>query len=56
MAEAVLLTPAALLPEPWVSSEAVGEDAARVMIWHARLEQAIDLAVDSGRCVFCVCV
>ncbi|SEO30096.1 hypothetical protein SAMN04490248_103231 [Salinihabitans flavidus] len=47
VAEAVIWSPAALLPGPGVTWEAAGEDTARVTIRHAGLEQAVDVTVDS---------
>lgn len=46
VAEATFWTPAALLPRPGVTWEAVGEDTARVTILHGELEQAVDVTVD----------
>jgi hypothetical protein len=45
-AEAVIWAPAALLPGPGISWEALGEDSARVVIQHGDLEQAVDVTVD----------
>lgn len=49
-AEAIFWTPAALLPGPGISWEAIDDDNARVTISHDDLEQTIDLEVDeTGR-------
>jgi len=45
-AEAVIWAPAALLPGPGITWEALGEDSARVVIQHGDLEQAVDVSVD----------
>ena len=47
VAEAVFWTPAALLPGPAVSWEAVSDDTARVRLQHRGLEQAVDVTVDA---------
>lgn len=47
VAEAVFWTPAALLPVPGVSWQAVDEDTARVTVRHRSLEQAVDVTVDA---------
>jgi hypothetical protein len=47
VAEAVFWTPAALLPGPDVSWEAVDETTARVRVLHGALEQAVDVTVDA---------
>ncbi len=46
VAEAVSWTPAALLPGPGVTWEAVDETTARVTIRHGDLSQAVDVTVD----------
>lgn len=46
VAEATFWTPAALLPGPGVTWEAVDEDTARVTVRHGDLEQAVDVTVD----------
>lgn len=46
-AEATIWAPAALLPGPSVSWEPLGDNAARVIIRHHDLEQAVDLTVDA---------
>ncbi len=48
VAEATFWTPAALLPGPGVTWEAVDEDTARVTLRHGELEQAVDVTVDSA--------
>ncbi len=45
-AEAVFWTPAAILPGPNVTWEAVSGDVARVTMRHDELEQAVDVTVD----------
>ncbi|TCO77697.1 hypothetical protein EV688_102154 [Chromatocurvus halotolerans] len=45
--EAVIWAPAALLPAPGVSWEAVAENIARVTVRHGNLSQAIDVTIDS---------
>ena len=45
--EAVIWTPAALLPGPGVSWEAVDDRTARVTVGHGRLSQAVDVTVDA---------
>lgn len=45
--EAVIWTPAALLPGPGIAWEAVNDDTARVTIRHGGLSQAIDVTVDA---------
>lgn len=53
--EAVIWTPAALLPGPGITWEAVNEDTARVIVEHGPLSQAVDVTVDSdGRPVTAV--
>lgn len=47
VAEAVVWTPAALLPGPGVSWAAVNDDTARVTVRHGELSQAVDVSVDS---------
>ncbi|MBS9403911.1 hypothetical protein KG088_09745 [Halomonas sp. TRM85114] len=47
VAEAVIWTPAALLPGPGVTWEGVDDDTARVTIRHGDLSQAVDVTVDS---------
>lgn len=47
VAEAVVWTPAALLPGPWVTWDALGADSARVTVRHGGLEQAVDVTVDA---------
>tara|TARA_R110002110_G_scaffold77390_2_gene203507 strand:- start:48252 stop:49091 length:840 start_codon:yes stop_codon:yes gene_type:complete len=47
VAEAVVWTPAALLPGPGVSWSAVDEDTARVTVRHGNLSQAVDVTVAS---------
>ncbi len=47
VAEAVIWAPAALLPGPSVTWEALGADSARVTIRHHDLEQAVDVTVDA---------
>jgi hypothetical protein len=47
VAEAVFWTPAALLPGPGVTWEAVDRDTARVTLRHGALEQAVDVTVDA---------
>lgn len=44
--EAVIWAPAALLPGPGISWDAVGEDTARVTVGHGTLSQAVDVTVD----------
>ncbi|MDP2765275.1 MAG: hypothetical protein Q8O54_10615, partial [Brevundimonas sp.] len=46
VAEAVIWTPAALLPGPGVTWEPVDADTARVIVRHGALEQAVDVTVD----------
>ncbi len=45
--EAVIWAPAALLPGPGVSWEAVDDDTARVIVDHDTLSQAVDVTVDT---------
>ncbi|MEE4110778.1 MAG: DUF6544 family protein [Halieaceae bacterium] len=45
--EAVIWTPAALLPGPGVSWEGVDDDTARVTVEHGELTQAVDVTVDA---------
>lgn len=45
--EAVIWAPAALLPGPGITWEAVSEDTARVTVKHDPLSQAVDVTVDS---------
>lgn len=53
--EAVIWSPAALLPGPGISWEAVGEDTARVTVRHGELSQTVDVTVDArGRPVTAV--
>ncbi len=53
--EAVIWAPAALLPGPGVTWDAVDEDTARVIVEHGPLSQAVDVTVDSdGRPVTAV--
>lgn len=53
--EALIWTPAALLPRPGITWEAVNEDTARVILEHGPLSQAVDVTVDSdGRPVTAV--
>lgn len=47
VAEAVIWSPAALLPGPAVTWEALDEHSARVTIRHDGLEQALDVTVDA---------
>lgn len=47
VSEAVFWTPAALLPGPGITWEAVDADTARVTIRREDLEQAVDVSVDS---------
>ena len=47
VAEALLWTPAALLPGPGVTWEALAEHRARVTVRHQGLEQSVDLSVDA---------
>ena len=47
VAEALLWTPAALLPGPGVEWKALSEHSARVTVRHQGLEQAVDLHVDA---------
>lgn len=47
VAEAVVWTPAALLPGPGVRWSAVDEHTARVTVQHRGLEQAVDVTVDA---------
>lgn len=47
VAEAVIWSPAALLPGPAVTWEGVDADTARVTIRHRDLEQAVDVSVDA---------
>lgn len=50
VAEAVIWTPAALLPGPGVTWQPVDETTARVTVRHGQLEQAVDVTVeDDGR-------
>lgn len=52
VAEAVFWTPAAILPGPGISWEALDEDTARLTVVHGDLEQSVDVTVDSeGRSV-----
>jgi hypothetical protein len=44
--EAVIWAPAALLPGPGISWEAVDDDTARVTVHHRGLSQAVDVTVD----------
>ena len=46
-AEAVIWAPAAILPGPSVVWQPLGENAARVIIRHGALEQAVDVTVDA---------
>lgn len=46
-AEAMIWAPAAILPGPLVTWEPLGENAARVVIRHGDLEQAVDVTVDA---------
>jgi hypothetical protein len=46
--EALIWSPAALLPGPGVTWKTVGEDTARVTVTHGDLEQAVDVTVDQG--------
>ncbi len=48
VAEALVWTPAALLPGPGVSWEALDQDSARVTVSHNGLTQAVDLTVDAA--------
>lgn len=53
--EAVIWSPAALLPGPGVTWEALGDDTARVTVRHGDLSQAVDVTVDAeGRPVVAV--
>ena len=53
--EAVIWSPAAVLPGPGVTWEAVDEDTARVTVAHGGLAQAVDVTVDAeGRPVTAV--
>jgi hypothetical protein len=53
--EAVIWSPAAVLPGPGVTWEAVDEDTARFTVRHGGLSQAVDVTVDSeGRPVTAV--
>jgi len=53
--EAVIWAPAALLPGPGVTWDAVDKDTARVILEHGPLSQAVDVTVDSdGRPVTAV--
>jgi hypothetical protein len=45
--EAVIWAPAALLPGPGITWEAVNADTARVTVEHGTLSQAVDVTVDS---------
>lgn len=47
IAEAVFWTPAALLPGPGVTWEALGRDTARVTVTHNGLSQAVDMQMDA---------
>ncbi len=47
VAEALLWTPAALLPGPGLTWEALSEHRARVTVRHQGLEQSVDLSVDA---------
>lgn len=47
-AEAVMWTPAAVLPRPGVTWRGIDENSARVTIEHLGMEQAIDLTVDAA--------
>lgn len=47
VAEAVVWTPAALLPGPGITWTAVDDHTARVTVHHGELSQAIDVTVDS---------
>ncbi|MBV7411111.1 DUF6544 family protein [Maritimibacter sp. DP1N21-5] len=47
VSEAVIWTPAALLPGPDVSWEAVGDDTARVTVRRGNLTQAVDVTIDA---------
>ncbi len=46
VAEAVVWSPAALLPGPGVTWAAVGDDTARVTVRHGHLSQEVDVTVD----------
>jgi len=46
--EAVIWAPAALLPVPGITWEAVNADTARVTVEHGTLAQAVDVTVDSN--------
>ena len=46
VAEAVVWTPAALLPGPGITWAAVNDDTARVTVRHGELSQAVDVNVD----------
>lgn len=48
VAEAVFWTPAAMLPGPGVSWEAVDQDTARVTVEHDGLRQSVDVTVDEN--------
>lgn len=45
--EALIWSPAALLPGPGISWEAVTDDTARVTVRHGKLSQAVDVTVDN---------
>jgi len=45
--EAVIWSPAALLPGPGVSWEAVDDDTARVIVEHGPFSQAVDVTIDA---------
>ena len=47
VAEAVIWAPAALMPGPDITWEAVDDDTARVTVRHGDLSQAVDVSVDS---------
>jgi hypothetical protein len=48
IAEAVLWTPAALLPSQYVQWDPIDNSTVRVTVTHMELEQAVDLSVDSN--------
>lgn len=50
VAEAVFWSPAAVLPGPGVTWEALDADSARVTLTHGTLSQAVDVSVDDEGC------
>ncbi|TNE83042.1 MAG: hypothetical protein EP339_00680 [Gammaproteobacteria bacterium] len=46
VSEAVIWSPAAVLPGPDIEWTLIGNDCARVTVWHDGLEQSVDITVD----------